>query len=191
MRLLKGLVLLMLLAVITAIISPFLLKTHHPIPNSSIGPNTKGEPLQSSAENPRFYGVDAKKQPYVVQAKYAIQLQDKTLDLDQVFAHYTLQGEEMVSVMGSKANLNSDANIVNIKGDVVILYDDLYSLNAQNAELNYKDGEASGNSDVILTSKLGKVEAANFEIKENYSDIKFFGGRVKTTLYPRESEDGK
>jgi hypothetical protein len=181
----------MLLAVLIAIITPFLLKPYQQIPNISVDQSAVKNPLQSSAENPRFYGIDAKKQPYVVQAKYAVQLQDKTLDLEQVFAQYTLQGNEMVSVIGNKANLNSEANIVNMKGDIVILYDDLYSLNAQNAELNYKDGEASGNSDVILNSKLGKVEAANFEIKDNYSDIKFFGGRVKTTLYPKESEDGK
>lgn len=180
-----------LIAVLFAIITPLLVKTYNVSGLAKKGKLSVSsvDVMQNTAQNPRFYGMDAKNQPYSIQAKTAMQLKDKSLELDQVFASYTLKDNKLVSVVGDKANLDADSNKVRLGGNIVIMYDDLYSLNAQSAELNYKEGLASGSSNVELISKLGKVESTNFEIKENYNDIKFFGGRVKTTLYPKESQN--
>lgn len=190
-RLVKAVFFVALIAVLFAVITPLLVKTYNVSGLSKKGKLTVSsvDIMQNTAQNPRFYGMDTKNQPYSIQAKAAVQLKDKSLELDQVFASYTLKDNKLVSVAGNSANLDADNSRVNINGNVVIMYDDLYSLNAQNTELNYKDGLASGDSNVELISNLGRIEATNFEIKENYNDIKFFGGRVKTTLYPKESQN--
>ncbi len=190
-RLVKAVFFIALLAVLAAIFTPLLTKTSHSNGSNKRKPAsiTTTSIVQNTAENPRFYGLDSHNQPYSIQAKSAVQLLDKKLELTQVFASYTSKDNKLISVVGDMAHLDSENNLVNIDGNVVIIYDDLYSLNAQNAELNYKDGFASGNSNVELISKFGKVESNNFEIKENYTDIKFFGNRVKTTIYPKEAQN--
>jgi lipopolysaccharide export system protein LptC len=183
-----------LLTILIAVLIPLVTKSSN---NNNSRSNTSSvntdmmDIMQNTAENPRFYGVDSHNQPYSIQAQSAVQLVDKKLELNQVFANYTLKDNKLISIVGDKAKLDSEGSIVNIDGNIVIMYEDLYALNAQKAELNYKDGLASGNSKVELISKFGKVESNNFEVKENYSDIRFFGNRVKTTLYPNETQNEK
>ncbi len=187
-RFAKALFVIAFVGLLFAVIAPLLIKTYsvNPIAKKNKISVSSVDLMQNTAQNPRFYGTDAKNQSYTIQAKTAVQLGDKSLELNQVFASYILEDSKLVSIVGDKANLSESSGQVNIIGNAVIMYDDLYSLSSQTALLRYKDGLASGTSQVELISEFGKVESSDFEIKDNYNDIKFFGGRVKTTLYPKD-----
>lgn len=157
-------------------------KSHLEVDSVSLGID------QNVAENPRFYSVDKDNRPYNIEAKTGVQQGSGVVLLEEVFAQYHMEDNQLLSLVGDNAEMNSETNTVDLDGHVTIAMDDKYFLTAQKTKLLYKDSTAEGEGNVELSSKFGKVSSERFETKDAYDQIRFYGGRVKTIIYPERAK---
>lgn len=145
----------------------------------------------SYAEKPKFYGVDSKSQSYQIKAESGVQKSESEILLEGIDAKYVLENTSVISMTGNNGVIDIDANKIETNGGNRILYDDKYTLSAERFELHYQDAIGYGKSQVLLESKMGEIRSEEMEIKDNYETVRFFGNRVKTTLFVENDKDDK
>jgi hypothetical protein len=128
---------------------------------------------------PELFGYDAKDLPFKVHAKQGKNLSGNHKRFNDVSA-------EFASAENNKIKVKSNYADIDIEAKTIKLFDDV-ELN--NLTGKYQNKLATGQGDVVLESENGKIESAKFDLLDDYSVIKFYGGRVKTTLYNSEQNE--
>jgi hypothetical protein len=136
---------------------------------------------ESYVLKPKFYGVNKDNNPYSINASEGVQLKENTFALKNVYGDFT-NYQDYISMIGKKAKITTDNHMIYLEGDINISYDDQYILSSDFAKIDYKNNAASGHGKVSLESNIGNINADKFEVMDNYTEIKFYGDRVKTIL---------
>lgn len=141
--------------------------------------------VQNVAEGTRIYGQDKNKQPFDIQAQEVVQKTDNKIEVLNINANHLTKDAKKISASSGSATVDQSTNSVVMDGNVKIVFDNQYHLSAQKAAIDYNNAIIDGNTKVILETKFGRIESDKFEVKDDYNLIKFYGNRVKTTLYPK------
>lgn len=139
--------------------------------------------IQNVAKGIRLYGQDKKNQPFSIFAVEVFQKSDNKVNMKSIYAKYLLNDLKTVAIKADTALVDQDLKLIHISNNIAISMDDFYNLKVDQAQIDYNNTTLKGNNNVVLEAKFGKIESQSFEIKNDYQDIDFFGGKVKTTLY--------
>ena len=139
--------------------------------------------IQNVAKGIRLYGQDKKNQPFSIFAVEVFQKSDNKVNMRSIYAKYLLNDLKTVAIKADTALVDQDLKLIHISNNIAISMDDFYNLKVDQAQIDYNNSTLKGNNNVVLEAKFGKIESQSFEIKNDYQDIDFFGGKVKTTLY--------
>lgn len=133
--------------------------------------------------NPKLQGVDAQKQPFMVTAKTARQLDANTVLLEGMQADMTLKGERWLTVFAQQGLLKLNEEILTLTGKVELFQDDGYEMKTEKVVVHLKDSTAENDTVVEGQGPLGRIKAERFSVFDRGSRI-VFNGNVTMTVYP-------
>lgn len=141
---------------------------------------------ESYAESPKLYGYDEKNNSYYVQARQGMQKGKDKFHLEEVYSQYVLSDKSIVGLLGSAADIDLERNKLKTEGDVIVSYNDDYTLAADAVLFDYKQNIVEGEGQVALRSKQLQVYSNNFTVTDEFHNIEFFSQdkRVRTVLTP-------
>ncbi|MFO1243049.1 MAG: LPS export ABC transporter periplasmic protein LptC [Rickettsiales bacterium] len=132
--------------------------------------------------NPKLQGVDKQKQPFMVTAKTARQLDTNTVELQDMQADMTLKGEKWLTVFARQGILKLNEELLNLNGKVE-LYHEGYEMKTEQVTVHLNDSTAENNTSVEGQGPMGRIKAARFTVFDRGNRIVFNGG-VTMTVYP-------
>lgn len=147
------------------------------------------EPLKEAAMdalsmvNAKYYGTDAKGQPFSVTAKGVKErpAPDKRVDLVEPQADITLTSGEWLSVQAGAGLYDRETETLNLSNQVSLFQDKGYELQAGEVTVFLKDGSATTRTPVQSQGPFGQLEAQGFDLVEK-GDRVLFVGPAKLTL---------
>lgn len=132
---------------------------------------------------PRFQGVDADNQPYVVTADSALQTGDSTVTLDKVKA-------ELSGVDGTWMMLRADQGILDmteqsllLQGDVLLYHSNGTEMHTEQVRLDLQNFNAFSESPVKIAGESGTIGAGRFTVLDKGNRMLFNSG-VRVVLSP-------
>lgn len=142
-----------------------------------------------AAANARFFGVDRRNRPFFISAARVIQT-GKTgkgpVDLDGVKAEISPHDGAPVVLTSSKGKYRRDAELLDLSQKVRLSRDREYELRTERAQIEFRNGIASGDAEVRGEGTFGSVVADGFRIADRGATI-VFSGRSRLFLPPSGS----
>jgi lipopolysaccharide export system protein LptC len=138
-------------------------------------------------KNPRYRGVDASNQPYIVTADRAIQdpQDDKLVTMDNVKADLTMNDGGWWSLNADTGYYDGKQQLLNLYGNVAVFGDKGYEMHGLSAEINLDTKVLSSDDKVWGQSGLGTIKANGLRVYDKGRVIHFING-VNTTIFPRQ-----
>ena len=136
---------------------------------SNIQEGEGGKPVMS---NPRYEGVDARKQPYVVSAKTAEQQPDGRVLLMGIEADITLANGAWFAFQAERGFYNPDKQKLDLAGKVQAFYEG-YDMETSKLVIDLKAAEAQTTAQVNAQGPLGTLQAQGFRINQAQQYIQF------------------
>jgi lipopolysaccharide export system protein LptC len=127
--------------------------------------------------NPRFSGIDREGRPFVVVADSARQIPDRQdlVSLQTPVAELTLRSGAHIHTTSVSAVYQSQANVIDMFGDVTITHQDGTRFVTRTARVNAAQNAAEGNDPVAGHGPAGDVKAQGFRILDKGDEIIFTG----------------
>ena len=137
--------------------------------------------------NPRYRGIDAKNQPYVVTADRAIQdpEDDQQVTLDNVKADLSANDGSWWSLTANTGLYHGGRKLLHLFGDVSVFGDNGYEMHGTTAEIDLNTSVLSSDDKVWGQSDVGLIRANGLRVYDKGAVIVFTNG-VNTTIYPRK-----
>lgn len=137
--------------------------------------------------NPRYRGIDAKDQPYVVTADRAIQdpEDDQQVTLDNVKADLSVNDGSWWSLTANTGLYHGGQKLLHLFGDVSVFGDNGYEMHGATAEIDLNTNVLSSDDKVWGQSDIGLIRANGLRVYDKGAIIVFING-VNTTIYPRK-----
>jgi hypothetical protein len=149
------------------------------------------QPIHNTAVNTNFFGTDSKGLPFSVHASRVEKLNDEVIKMTMPQGvQRTADGHE-IRWSGQNGEMKSQNRLMTLQGDAQLSYDHGYKLCADMVAINYDNSAGEGHGNIILTSDSTRVQSDSFEISDNYENIRFYGGRVKTQLTPLDNKSNR
>lgn len=139
-----------------------------------------------AASNARFFGVDRRNRPFFISAARVVQTGEagkEQVDLDGVKAEISPHDGAPVVLTSSKGVYQRDAELLELSQKVRLSRDREYELRTERAQIEFRNGAASGDAEVRGEGTFGSVVADGFRIAENGAMI-VFSGRSRLLLPP-------
>lgn len=138
-------------------------------------------------KNPRYRGVDANNQPYVVTADRAIQdpQDDQLVTMDNVHADLSMNDGAWWSLVSDTGYYDGKKRLLNLYGNISVFSDSGYEMHGLSAEINLDTKLLSSDEKVWGHSSLGIINANGLRVYDKGRIIHFING-VKTTILPHE-----
>lgn len=138
-------------------------------------------------KNPRYRGVDAKNQPYVVTADRAIQdpQDDQLVTMDNVQADLTMNNGGWWSLTANTGYYDGKKRLLDLYGNLQAFSDKGYEMHGLSAEVNLDTKVVSSDEKVWGHTDMGAIKANGMRIYDKGRVIHFLNG-VNTTIFPRE-----
>jgi len=138
-------------------------------------------------KNPRYRGVDANNQPYVVTADRAIQdpQDDQLVTMDNVHADLSMNDGAWWSLKSDTGFYDGAKHLLNLFGHVEVFSDSGYEMHGLSAEIDLTTKVLSSDEKVWGHSGLGTISANGLRVYDKGRLVHFLNG-VKTTIFPRE-----
>ena len=138
-------------------------------------------------KNPRYRGVDAQNQPYVVTADRAIQdpQDDQLVTMDRVQADLTMNGGGWWSMTADTGYYDGKKRLLDLYGNIQVFSDKGYEMHGLSAEINLDTKILSSDEKVWGHTDLGAIKANGLRVYDKGQVIHFING-VNTTIFPRE-----
>ena len=138
-------------------------------------------------KNPRYRGVDANNQPYVVTADRAIQdpQDDKLVTMDNVHADLSMNDGAWWSLSSDTGYYDGNKRLLDLYGNVAVFSDSGYEMHGLSAEINLDTKVLSSDERVWGHSGLGIIAANGLRVYDKGQVVHFING-VKTTIFPSE-----
>ncbi|WP_083607632.1 LPS export ABC transporter periplasmic protein LptC [Thalassospira sp. TSL5-1] len=132
--------------------------------------------------NPRFFGVDTKRQPFTVTATEAIEQRKdgegamEHVMLEQPQADMTMTDGSWVALTANKGFYTESKSRLDLNGAVNMYHDKGFEIHTNSAEIKLKDGNASGTEPVDGQGPFGTIKSdSGFELENKGSVIHFLG----------------
>jgi lipopolysaccharide export system protein LptC len=137
--------------------------------------------------NPRYRGVDANNQPYIVTADRAIQdpQDDQLVTMDNVHADLTMNDGGWWSLTGDTGYYDGRKRLLDLYGNIAVFSDKGYEMHGLSAEINLDSKVLSSDEKVWGHSGLGTIQANGLRVYDKGRVVHFING-VNTRIFPRE-----
>jgi lipopolysaccharide export system protein LptC len=135
--------------------------------------------------NPRFLGIDKENLAYSITADLARNLTFGTpsVELEMPKADIALNDGTWLVLTAKNGVFQEANNILDLKGSVNLFHDSGYEFQTKNAEINLKQGLASGTEAVRGQGPFGELEGQGFNLLDKGKVI-IFTGKSKLMIYP-------
>ncbi|HMB75208.1 MAG TPA: LPS export ABC transporter periplasmic protein LptC [Kiloniellaceae bacterium] len=153
------------------------------------------EPIKNAAQeaqnlnmiNARFSGFDDKEQPFTVTADMATQRpgEKDRVELQRPKADITLQDGTWLALTAKVGYYDRETELLDLVGAVNLFHDEGFEVRTEKAQVDLKNGVASGNVPVESQGPSGTLTSEGFRILDK-GDIVIFTGKSKLVLYPEE-----
>ncbi|HAY47927.1 MULTISPECIES: LPS export ABC transporter periplasmic protein LptC [Thalassospira] len=148
-----------------------------------LGFSTSPEDLMENVamSNPRFFGVDGKKQPFTVTAREAIetpetQERNEHIYLDAPQADITLQDGSWIALTANEGFYTEENGMLDLVGTVNMYHDNGFEIHTEEAEIAMNSGSASGTVPVDGQGPFGTIKSdSGFELENKGAVIRFLG----------------
>lgn len=133
---------------------------------------------------PRFTGVDDGDRPFMLTADLARQETAKAdlVTLSAPKADITLEGGAWLAMTAKAGAYYQKAKILHLTGEVSLFHDDGYTVQTDEARIDFNTGGAEGNRPVIGEGPLGTLRSEGFRVTDN-GDRLMFTGRSRLVIY--------
>jgi lipopolysaccharide export system protein LptC len=133
--------------------------------------------------NPRYSGTDRAGRPFVVTAASGRQIPDRQdlMSLQAPHAEIRMQSGAEITVTAISAVYQSQANVVDMFGDVTVTHQNGTRFLTQSARVNVAQNAAEGSDPVSGQGPAGAVKAQGFRILDK-GDTVIFTGRSEAVL---------
>jgi lipopolysaccharide export system protein LptC len=143
-----------------------------------------------SMTNARYYGTDDKGQPYSVTAAGVKQRggDDRNIDLNEPKAEISLTNGTWMSATATGGVYNREKQVLELSGDVALFQHQGNEIHTTEAQVQLKDGTASGKGAVHGNGPMGDIEAKGFSYSSADKSLRFHGP-ARLTLKPKSKSD--
>lgn len=138
--------------------------------------------------NPKLQGVDAQKQPFMVTAKTARQLDTNTVLLEGMQADMTIKNKRWMTVFAEQGLLKLNEEVLTLTGKVELFQDDGYEMKTEKVIVHLKDSTAENDTVVQGQGPMGRIKAERFSVFDRGTRI-VFNGNVTMTVYPGSNNE--
>jgi lipopolysaccharide export system protein LptC len=143
-------------------------------------------------KNPKFQGVDEQMQPYVVTADRAIQVDERTVEMQKVKADMSFKDGSWMMLNAARGILTMDAKeqsnkTLTLDGDISLYQDSGFELHAQKVIVDIATGFAHSEGRVDGLSPIGHVEAGGLKAWKADKRLVLDGG-VKMIIVPQKDK---
>jgi lipopolysaccharide export system protein LptC len=130
-----------------------------------------------SMVNARYFGTDAKGQPYSVTAKSVRERtgDDKRIELGVPQADITLSNGTWLSIAAERGLYDRDGDVLELSGGVSLFQDQGYELHAAEAVVRLDEGTASARVAIEGQGPFGRLTAAGFDLLDKGAVVVFTG----------------
>jgi len=127
--------------------------------------------------NPRYAGVDRENRPYVVTSAIGRQAsnRDDLMSLERPRAEMTMRNGALVVVTAATAMYQSQAQLLDLFGDVNLVRDDGTRFVTNTAHVDVAADSAVGNDPVTGHGPAGNITAQGFRVVDRGNTIVFIG----------------
>lgn len=155
------------------------------------------EPIKNAAQeaqnlnmiNARFSGFDDKEQPFTVTADMATQRpgEKNRVELQRPKADITLQDGTWLALTAKVGYYDRETELLDLAGAVNLFHDEGFEVRTEKAQVDLRNGVASGDLPVESQGPSGTLTAEGFRVLDK-GDTVIFTGQSKMVLYPEEKE---
>jgi lipopolysaccharide export system protein LptC len=145
-------------------------------------------------ERPRFMGIDEQNQPFTISAVKAEDItpsnaakQEQRVRLSTVRADITTSEGMWISLEAIEGIFDQADNMVELRNDVVVVQDQGYEVQTDQAFVDLNAGHAYGSLPVDGHGPFGHIESEGFDLRDKGKDITFTG-KVFLKAYPAQDK---
>ena len=153
------------------------------------------EPIKNAAQeaqnlnmiNARFSGFDDKEQPFTVTADMATQRpgEKDRVELQRPKADITLQDGTWLALTAKVGYYDRATETLDLVGAVNLFHDEGFEVRTEKAQVDLKNGIASGNVPVESQGPSGTLTSEGFRVLDK-GDTVVFTGKSRMILYPED-----
>jgi len=138
---------------------------------------------------PRYQGIDARGQPFVITADSAIKKDpdDDLVELQSPQADVTLEDGTWIALKAELGAFREGLQLIELSGGVNVFHDDGYEFRTEHARVHIEKGYAEGYAPVVGHGPFGEIHSQGFQILDKGQRVVFLG---KTNLVLRQVGDG-
>ncbi|MBX2832282.1 MAG: LPS export ABC transporter periplasmic protein LptC [Rhodospirillales bacterium] len=148
-----------------------------------LGFSTSPEDLMENVamSNPRFFGVDGKRQPFTVTAREAVEAPEAAGRSDHVYldapqADITLADGSWIALTANEGFYTEVDGMLDLVGTVNMYHDNGFEIHTEEAEVEMNLGNASGDVPVNGQGPFGTIKSdSGFELEDKGAVIRFLG----------------
>lgn len=150
----------------------------------SLATIAEGETDAPGMKRARFVGTDARDQPYVITADAAVPeaANAEQINLEVLQADITMAGGTWVSMMSGHGLYDRTAQRLALSGGVDLFSDDGFEMHTASADIDLREGIATGSAPVQAHGPLGTLTAEGFRLEQQSRRLRFTGN-VKMTIW--------
>lgn len=138
--------------------------------------------------NPKFYGEDEEKNPYVMKAVSAVSVTDDKVVLYKIDGDIKLHDNNVINIKSINGDYYTKDKVLNINEGVVITSTSGYILSTDSAHLDIEKNIATGSQKVTIEGVLGDITADGFTLDVKRDYIEFFGNIELNALMKPDKE---
>jgi lipopolysaccharide export system protein LptC len=138
----------------------------------------------ASVVEPRFQGTDDRGRPYTLSADSATQEQGAdAVALARPRGDVTLEDGAWVMLQSDAGTFHRGERRLDLSGNVALFHDSGYEMQTDAAEVDLREGTATGSEPVAAQGPAGTLDAVGFTLRER-GDVVIFGGPARMVLVP-------
>ena len=142
-----------------------------------------GEEQQPVMVNPKFQGVDAQNQPFMVTATRAFHKDADTVEMENIQADLTMKDRTWLTLSANKGALNLKDQTLLLTGQVKLFHDKGYEFATESLRIDTNTGNAVGESTLTGQGQIGYFTAEQFSIFDK-GERMILSGHVTMTIKP-------
>jgi lipopolysaccharide export system protein LptC len=156
-----------------------------PVVKKALGPTAApltSPTLNVTMLNPRFEGIDANGNPYVITADTARRRRENVALVD--LTNPQLEDKTSSNVKAREGVYDRDSQVLDLIGDVVMTDAAGYTFNADKTRMFIKDSRVEGATPLHGFGPVGEVKADSYEVLDDGNRI-ILSGHVWTQFVPK------
>ena len=141
--------------------------------------------------NPSFSGLDSSGRAFLVTADSAEQdeVRNDRIDLVRPLAQAAVDTPEQATVTSERGVFFNNEKLLNLSGDVVMLYGGDYVFRTEKASLSFEDKRMYGDEPIEGEGPAGRLRADGFEAFDDGGRL-LFSGDVRMRVTPSSKSSG-